>query len=399
MENRNSAEVSSRCVRRLVLSPSVVLSTLILSFLAVCGGCAAPAEPTERKPVVPAAVTDLAARQLGNEVILTFTLPKQTADQRPLKATPAIEIYRGFRSTGGTPAPAPTLLVTIPAAMAAGYAGEQGTIRYVDSLSPGDFQQASEAEALYVVRTRASVKRESADSNRAALPIFLAPDPIDDLSAQFSRAGVALKWSAPAKKAGAPYEIVGYHIYRRLQEGSTTPAEAATAAARGEKPKSAAAPQQVGASVSTEYNDTSTEYGRTYLYFVRSVAKYPSAALESGDSNPASVTTKDVFPPAAPQGLVVLLVPAQGDAPAHLELSWAINSETDLAGYNVYRSGQVDVPGTRQNTELLRTPAFRDMNAVPGHRYFYSVTAVDRSGNESSASAAVSGSVSADQTP
>lgn len=86
-------------------------------------------------------------------------------------------------------------------------------------------------------------------------------------------------------------------------------------------------------------------------------------------------------------------VPAESETPAHLELSWAINSETDIAGYNVYRSEQEGTPGTRLNTEVLLTPAFRDMNAVPGRLYFYSVTAVDRTGNESAASAAVSGSV------
>jgi fibronectin type 3 domain-containing protein len=95
-----------------------------------------------------------------------------------------------------------------------------------------------------------------------------------------------------------------------------------------------------------------------------------------------------------------VFVPATGNVPAHLELSWAINSETDIAGYNVYRTEQVDFPGTRVNAELLLTPAFRDMNAVPGRRYSYSVTAVDRSGNESPASAAVvAGIPSESQSP
>ena len=47
--------------------------------------------------------------------------------------------------------------------------------------------------------------------------------------------------------------------------------------------------------------------------------------------------------------------------------------------------------GTRLNPELLLTPAFRDMNALPGRRYFYTVAAVDRSGNESPISAAAPG--------
>jgi hypothetical protein len=38
------------------------------------------------------------------------------------------------------------------------------------------------------------------------------------------------------------------------------------------------------------------------------------------------------------------------------------------------------------NFELVNTPAFRDSNVVPGHSYFYSISAVDARGNESSRS-------------
>jgi len=34
-------------------------------------------------------------------------------------------------------------------------------------------------------------------------------------------------------------------------------------------------------------------------------------------------------------------------------------------------------------TELLASPAYRDPSVLSGHRYWYSVTAVDRAGNES----------------
>ena len=356
-------------------------------------GCAAPGEPTERKPLVAAPVTDLALRQLGNNVILTFTMPKETAEQHPLKQTPAVEIYRSIGPLVGNPKTPASLVVTIPAAMTDQYFAE-AKFRYPDVLNAADFPSSSGGEALYFVRTRVSPKKASADSNHVLLRIYPAPDPITDLTARFSRAGVALKWTPPKIPVGAQPEISEFHIYRADEETGPPPGA-------GEKPKLKAAPAQIGASVSTDYVDTDTEYVRTYVYWVRSVAKYQEASVESADSNWVSVTTKDVFPPAAPQGLVVVFVPAQGDTPAHLELSWAINSETDLAGYNVYRTEQVDVPGTRLNTELLRTPAFRDMNVVPGRRYLYSVTAVDRFGNESSASAAVPGGVPDDsgQTP
>lgn len=110
---------------------------------------------------------------------------------------------------------------------------------------------------------------------------------------------------------------------------------------------------------------------------------------ESADSKLLVVTPKDVFPPSAPQGLVVVYVPAVADAPAHLELSWPISPEPDIAGYNVYRSEE-GIPPKRLNPQLLLTPAFRDMSAMPGRHYTYSVTAVDRAGNESPASSPVS---------
>ncbi|HXU19091.1 MAG TPA: hypothetical protein VN788_00755, partial [Verrucomicrobiae bacterium] len=56
------------------------------------------------------------------------------------------------------------------------------------------------------------------------------------------------------------------------------------------------------------------------------------------------------------------------------------------------------VPPKRLNTELLLTPAFRDMNVLSGHVYSYTVTAVDSSGNESGSSAAVSGNVPAERS-
>jgi fibronectin type 3 domain-containing protein len=69
-----------------------------------------------------------------------------------------------------------------------------------------------------------------------------------------------------------------------------------------------------------------------------------------------------------------------------VDLSWSINLETDLAGYRVYRSEQAGTPGELLTPELLLTPAYRDTSVKSGQKYWYSVTAVDRSGNESAPS-------------
>ncbi|HEX2712510.1 MAG TPA: hypothetical protein VHM88_09845, partial [Candidatus Acidoferrales bacterium] len=90
-------------------------------------GCAVPGEPQPRRPLVPAAVTDLAAHQLGDAVVLTFTLPKSTVERRPLAEPPAVEIYRSFLPGGAEPGPARVssrLVYTIPSALVETYVTE-----------------------------------------------------------------------------------------------------------------------------------------------------------------------------------------------------------------------------------------------------------------------------------
>jgi fibronectin type 3 domain-containing protein len=108
--------------------------------------------------------------------------------------------------------------------------------------------------------------------------------------------------------------------------------------------------------------------------------------IESDNSAPVTVTPRDIFPPAAPQGLVAAVVPGATPSAFVVDLSWSINLETDLAGYRVYRSEQEGARGQLITPDLLPVPAVRDGSVALGHRYWYTVTAVDRAGNESASS-------------
>ncbi len=283
-----------------------------------------------------------------------------------------------------------------------------GHVRIADALQASDFGGNSSANSVYVVRTRVSPKQDSADSNAVTLRIHPAADPIEDLKAEVTPSGVVLTWTPPQKTIAGPAASVGpYRIYRAeiapppssSSAAGGAPSKAAETPAAGGSSKAEPALVKVGETDAPPFSDTQAVFGATYQYSVRSIVQYADQSIESADSNLVEVTPKDTFPPAAPLGLVVVLVPAQGTTPAHIELSWAISPETDIAGYNVYRSEQDSVQGTKQNTELLIAPAFRDMNVQPGRRYFYSVTAVDRSGNESPLSEVVSGGVPAEGQP
>ncbi|PYX11258.1 MAG: hypothetical protein DMG85_06200, partial [Acidobacteria bacterium] len=87
-----------------------------------------------------------------------------------------------------------------------------------------------------------------------------------------------------------------------------------------------------------------------------------------------------IFPPAVPSGLEAV---ASGvGQPPFVDLIWAPNTDADLAGYNIYHHEQGGQP-MKINSELVKTPAFRDTTAAGGKKYFYSITAVDLRGNES----------------
>jgi hypothetical protein len=374
---------------------------LLLFAFVLLGGCASPGEPIERKPPVPQPVTDLAAVQFGNSVVLTFALPKETVDRRSLDHPPAIEIFRDFEPSAGTAALHPTLHATIPSAVVDNYS-EQDRIRYTDPLQPEDFTQHRDSTVVYIVRTRASAKKESEDSNAVTVRVHPAPDAIDDLRAEVTRSGIQITWMPPQQTpVGAAPPISGYRIYRA--ESPLDAAHAATAnppvaplegALRLPSPAT-----KIGETETASYLDTQFELGKTYVYSVRSVVTYGDEQIESADSNPLAVLARDISPPATPRDLIVVYVPAHNNVASHLELSWSISAETDTAGYNVYRSEQAGAPGARANIELLLTPAFRDMNVTPDRDYFYRVTAVDRSGNESPASTVVSGAVPAESQP
>jgi fibronectin type 3 domain-containing protein len=136
---------------------------------------------------------------------------------------------------------------------------------------------------------------------------------------------------------------------------------------------------------SNSYSDTFFEFGKTYVYLVRSVTIAGGSPIESDDSAPAIVAPRDTFPPETPQNAVAAVLPGDNDRRI-VDLSWSINVEADLAGYRVYRSEKPGERGQLLQTELLPSPAYRDSAAQAGHRYWYTVTAVDRAGNESGSS-------------
>jgi len=80
-------------------------------------------------------------------------------------------------------------------------------------------------------------------------------------------------------------------------------------------------------------------------------------------------------------GSQVFLVSGRG-ASHSVSLSWRASTSL-VAGYNIYRSTLPGGPYTKQTPSLVTGTTWRDTSVVAGQRYYYLVTAVDSSGQES----------------
>jgi hypothetical protein len=131
--------------------------------------------------------------------------------------------------------------------------------------------------------------------------------------------------------------------------------------------------------------DRSFAWEKTYDYRLTVVTviaqeKASEQQVEGDDTPAVTVVAHDVFPPATPAGLQAVFS-GPGQKP-FIDLIWAPDTESDLAGYNVYRREQ-DGQAVKLNSDVVKTPTFRDTEVLSGREYFYSVSAIDVRGNES----------------
>ena len=202
------------------------------------------------------------------------------------------------------------------------------------------------------------------------------------ITAQSTSAGqVQLSWTAPTETSGGdPLGAVPeYHLYR----GELDPRGHDTATKDLSHPQWISPLALLARSDATTFRDTEFEFGKTYVYVARSAVPVEGNTLESDDSDPLTLTAKDTFAPSVPQNVVAVVTSANPRSAPEVDLSWSINSETDLAGYRVYRSERPDEKGQLLTPELLLSPAYRDTSVQSDRQYWYFVTAVDRAGNES----------------
>jgi hypothetical protein len=238
-------------------------------------------------------------------------------------------------------------------------------------------QQDPAAEVIYAVEVLSRNARGAGLSNRVHLPAVLTLPPPSGLTAQLTGDGVVLNWTSAGDSHSGPSIEHRYRIYRRNENsGDESTGKDAIA---GEVP--------LGDPGLAHFTDSSFEWEETYLYRITAVTivKRPEseAQVEGDDTPPVRIIAHDVFPPSVPAGLQAAYS-GEGQKP-FIDLIWAPVTNADLAGYNVHRSenGATGEKIVKLNSELVKSPSYRDFAVASGKVYTYSVSAVDVRGNES----------------
>ncbi len=354
-------------------------ATLVLAAILALAGCGTPGAPRPPSLDLPRPVNDLAAARVGDKVTLTWTAPRETTDRTGIRHPGTVRICRGVDQVAMVTC---TQVGEVPPVAQPGTRKQPVTQTYTDVLPPMLITRAPNAFATYAVEALNDRGKSAGLSNQIEVPLAPALPPAEDLAAQVGPEAVKLTWTERPPYISRGAMSFSYHVFRTTEGAAPVDLGAGTAS------------PFVFASRGYEFLDRTFEWEKKYTYWIvgfTTVATHGTMVEVQGNPSPQiQVFTRDVFPPATPVGLQAV---ASGvGQPPFIDLTWAPNTESDLAGYNVYRHEAGESP-VKINAELVKAPAYRDTTVQRGHKYFYAVTAVDLRGNESARSEEASESV------
>ena len=343
-------------------------------LLISCATIAPPQPPSLELPRPP---LDLRATRKGNRVNLTWSIPIITTDRQTIRNVGPTRICRAtlVMKQCGTP-----VAEAAPPASAPSKSSEPRPKESFTDTLPTELQNENPTGyATYAVEVLNRAGRGAGLSNQAR--VLLAPTlgPPQDFHAQVTSRGVVLSWAKPAVPQQMPENI--HFVIRAYRREQGSPQQTAV----GDVPIENEA----------TLTDAEIQWQKTYEYYAETVTvvREPNgnqAQLEGDDTPEVTVFANDVFPPAVPSGLQAVFS-GPGQSP-FIDLVWAPITDSDLAGYNVYRH-EVGGEPVKLNSEPLKTPSYRDDPVSAGKRYLYSVTSIDFRGNESARSEEASESV------
>jgi hypothetical protein len=369
------------------------LGQLLLAMAGIWGlmGCAQIGPPLPPELELPRAPTDLKAVRKGDKVTLTWTIPARTTERQRVRYLGTTRVCRSVDATlkqcgtsvGEVAAPdfakkqaggkklTASFVDVLPVELQRGSASGSANLSLAN-LSSANLGTAVPGFATYALEVFNLHGRAAGLSNQVRVSLAETLPPPTDFRARVTAQGVELSWTGVLLQSSANSVRYGYRVYRRDESSQQILVGEVNA----------------GADTKLSLTDQNFEWEQSYYYHAESFTVVAQAgatgiSIEGDDTAEIKVFAHDVFPPAVPSGLqAVFSGPGQE---RFIDLIWTPVGDADLEGYNVYRHEE-GAAAVKVNSELVKTPAYRDMKVEAGKSYFYSVSAVDQRGNESAPS-------------
>jgi predicted small lipoprotein YifL len=352
---------------------SAFLASQLMLFSLCCGKKGNILPPLVR---LPQTAENILVTQKADQIVLTWQNPTAYEDGSTLSAIEKIEIWvleetaaeevklaeistEEFEKTA-------KLHVTITEDKIQESAIQEGSSQGRMEYSY-DLPEKESLSKMYTFSLRVKDnKRYSPFSELVSLRPMVLPLPPTDVAAEVFQDRIEVRWNPPLKNRdqSSPPNVKGYIIYRSGEEGEAIRLNARLV--RGVK-----------------YDDRNFVFGQKCGYFIRACATDSAPYLESEDSEAVVILPKDTFAPQPPKGLISV---AGKDV---LSISWDANTEDDLEGYRVWRREEGAMEFRLLTENPIKESAYNDRVVEKGKWYTYSVTALDKDGNESQKSESV----------
>ncbi len=300
----------------------------ILALLVALAGCGKVGDPLPPFIRIPEAVRDLSASQVGDEIVLTWTNPARNIDGSAATDLKTVHIRTG------------------PDTFAS--AGVNAAGRQQSFMIPS--RERTGRQETYALQLETMGLRLSDLSNSVSIVPVEVPGAVTTVRSVVDQGRIVLEWEQPP----APQYADEYIISR-----SDRPQKDIAAARR--------------------YEDPRYVHGQSYTYQVTAARRTDQGLVPGTEGRSFVVVAFDNMAPRTPQGLETVAEDSGGF------LTWEANTETDLAGYRVFRAEEPRGLFTALLEDVHATNAIFD----PAYRQglYYAVSAVDEFGNESARSA------------
>lgn len=367
----NALRLSTYVKQTPVKASAVALAVVLLSLSLSCGKRKPPQAPQERI----SQRVEASAFQRGNQVILSWKMPARNASSNDVQNIARVDIYRLAEPLNS------------PLTLSEEEFASRSVVIAAIPISDTDFalQTLTYADTLEFAgqpaRLRYSLRLVNKSGQKASFSNFLLVEPASriagspaSLSAALSQEAITLTWTAPGTNIdGTAPNLLGYNIYRSASEKETAKLLNKIPVAE------------------TRFADDFFDFDKEQFYFVRAVSVGTGGEpVESKESNIVRLLPKDTFAPSPPSAITLAATLNT------ISIFFASNPEVDIAGYRIYRSTDANLDRTKWElltSDLLTTNTFQDNRVESGKTYYYYITATDKTGNLSQASAVVSETV------